>query len=71
VIPKLREHPTLIGRKSVSYDAATVKRFDAAMIATDHDDLDYRVLVDNCPLVLDCRNIIERKGIKAANVVKA
>ena len=71
VIPKLREHPTLIGRQSAAYTPASVKNFDAALIATDHDDLDYRVLVDNCPLVLDCRNIIESKGIRAANVVKA
>jgi len=71
VIPKLREHPTLVGKKSVDYNAATLKKFDAAMIATDHDDLDYKTLTDNCPLVLDCRNVIERKGIKAGNVVKA
>lgn len=70
-IPKLREHPTLIGRNSVEYKAAVLKEFDAALIATDHDNLDYRTLVDNCPLVMDCRNVCERNGIKAANVVKA
>lgn len=71
VIPKLREHPTLIDRKGVKYEPSVLKGFDAAMITTDHDDLDYQVLVDNCPLVMDCRNVIERKGIKAGNVVKA
>lgn len=71
VIPRLREHPTLIDRKSVKYDPAILKAFDAAMITTDHDDLDYQVLVDSCPLVMDCRNVIERKGIQADNVVKA
>lgn len=71
VIPKLREHPTLLDRKSVKYEPSVLKGFDAAMITTDHDNLDYRVLVDNCPLVLDCRNVMERKGIHADNVVKA
>jgi UDP-N-acetyl-D-glucosamine dehydrogenase len=71
VIPRLREHPTLIDRESVKYEPSVLKGFDAAMITTDHDDLDYQVLVDNCPLVMDCRNVIERKGIKADNVMKA
>jgi UDP-N-acetyl-D-glucosamine dehydrogenase len=71
VIPKLREHPTLIDRKGVAYEPSILKGFDAAMITTDHDDLDYQMLVDNCPLIMDCRNVIERKGIKAENVMKA
>lgn len=71
VIPKLREHPTLIDRASVKYEPSILKGFDAAMITTDHDDLDYQILVDHCPLIMDCRNVIERKGIKADNVMKA
>lgn len=71
VIPQLREHPTLLDRKSIRYEPSVLREFDAAMITTDHDDLDYKVLVENCPLVMDCRNVCERKGIKASNVVKA
>jgi UDP-N-acetyl-D-glucosamine dehydrogenase len=71
VIPKLREHPTLIDRKSVEYRKEILSNFDAAMIVTDHDDLDYGVLINACPLIMDCRNVCERKGYKNANIVKA
>lgn len=70
-IPKLREHPTVWGRESIAYEPSVLQNFDAALIATDHDNLDYKMLVDNCPLVMDCRNVIERKGISADNVMKA
>jgi UDP-N-acetyl-D-glucosamine dehydrogenase len=67
-----REHPKLAGHKSVKLDAKTIAGFDAAIICTDHDDVNYKLLVDNCPLVVDSRNAIGRKGLGAPeNVVKA
>jgi UDP-N-acetyl-D-glucosamine dehydrogenase len=41
------------------------------LIATDHDGIDYPVLVANAKLVIDTRNVCERAGIRAVNVVKA
>lgn len=70
-IPNLREHPEFAGRKSIALDAKTVKTFDAALISTDHDGVDYRLLVENCPLVVDTRNACAKAGIVAANIVKA
>ncbi len=71
VIPPSREHAPLAGRKSVTFDAQTLKQYDAAFIATDHDDVDYQFLADNVPLVVDTRNICERQGVTGNKVVKA
>ncbi|WP_280177686.1 nucleotide sugar dehydrogenase [Bosea sp. CS1GBMeth4] len=71
VIPPTREHAELTGRKSVPVDAASLAGFDAVLIATDHDDVDYRALVAGSRLVVDTRNACARAGIKADNVFKA
>jgi UDP-N-acetyl-D-glucosamine dehydrogenase len=65
-----REHPGLAGRRSVPLSAETVHAFDAALICTDHDDVDYRLIIEHCPLVVDTRNACARAGI-TAGVVKA
>lgn len=71
VVPFMREHPNLKGRKSISYTKDTLKSYDACMIITDHDDVDYNLLVQNCPLIVDTRNVCERMGISADNILKA
>jgi UDP-N-acetyl-D-glucosamine dehydrogenase len=56
-IPATRAHPSLAGRKSIVWEpAAFASRFDAALIVTDHDGLDYRRLVQSIDLVVDTRN---------------
>jgi UDP-N-acetyl-D-glucosamine dehydrogenase len=71
-LPALREHPALLGRRGVAWDLAALPGYHAALIATDHDSLDYAALVAHCRLVVDTRNACERAGILgAANVVKA
>jgi UDP-N-acetyl-D-glucosamine dehydrogenase len=55
-IPRTREHANLTGLRSVGFDGATLSRFDAAVIATDHDDMDYGALVRWAKLVVDTRN---------------
>lgn len=71
VIPSTREHAELTGRKSVPVDAASLAGFDAVLIATDHDDVDYHALVAGSRLVVDTRNACARAGVKADNVFKA
>ena len=70
-IPTMRAHPQLAGRTSQPLDADTVATYDAVLIATDHDDIDWRSLVANARLVVDTRNVCERNGIRALHVVKA
>ncbi|SEL92061.1 UDP-N-acetyl-D-glucosamine dehydrogenase [Bosea lupini] len=71
VLPPTREHPTLAGRRSVPVDAASLAAFDAVLIATDHDDVDYAAIVAGSKLVIDTRNVCTRAGIEADNVFKA
>lgn len=44
--------------------------FDAAVILTDHTDVDYQRLAGECPLVLDTRGVLRRLGVKGRNVVE-
>jgi len=71
VIPPTREHAELTGRKSAGVDKASLAGFDAVLIATDHDDVDYHAIVAGSKLVVDTRNACARAGIKADNVFKA
>jgi UDP-N-acetyl-D-glucosamine dehydrogenase len=71
VIPMTREHAELAGRRSVSLDAKTIAGYDAVLIATDHDNVDYKLVVDNAKVVVDTRNACARAGIPEGRVVKA
>jgi len=70
VIPRTREHATLAGRQSQSLDAENVGRYDAVLIATDHDMVDYPALVAAAKIVVDSRNVCARTGAFAGNVIK-
>lgn len=71
VIPPTREHAELTGRKSVGVSAESLAGFDAVLIATDHDEVDYRSIAANSKLVVDTRNACARNGVTADNVFKA
>lgn len=66
-----REHPEFAGRRSVDFAEAAFSGFDAVVICTDHDSIDYRRLVDWSRMVVDTRNACARNGIVAEHVVKA
>jgi UDP-N-acetyl-D-glucosamine dehydrogenase len=70
-IPNTREHAALSGRSSIALAPATVAGYEAVLIATDHDGIDYSALVANAKLVIDTRNVCERSGLSAPNVIKA
>lgn len=55
-IPATREHEALQGMKSAAFNRETVESFDAALIVTDHDNVDYQALVTWSKLVVDTRN---------------
>lgn len=71
VIPPIREHPRLVGRKTVPLDAKMIAQYDVVLIATDHDEVDYRTLVGAAKLVVDTRNACARAGVTGANIAKA
>lgn len=53
-IPNTRDHPGLTGMKSVD---VTSSDWDAVLIVTDHDGVDYAALAENADVVVDTRNV--------------
>jgi UDP-N-acetyl-D-glucosamine dehydrogenase len=68
-VPSTREHPEYTGRKSVPLTAATIAAYDAVLIVTDHDDVDYALVSKHAKLVVDTRNMMA--PFDKSNVVKA
>ena len=59
------------GRRSVPLDAASLSTYDAVLIATDHDGVDYRLVAGHAPVVVDTRNACARAGFAGPTIVKA
>ena len=66
-----REHAALQGMQSVTFDEAHVSKFDAALITTDHSNVDYASLVSWSRLVIDTRNATKNVHRGAARIVGA
>jgi len=71
VIPETREHKLLAGRRSLDWSPADFGSYDAILIVTDHDDVDYGELVTNAQLVIDTRNVCRRAGLVSPHVLPA
>jgi UDP-N-acetyl-D-glucosamine dehydrogenase len=71
VIPHTREHQALTGRKSQRWSKTLSSDYDAVLIVTDHDDVDYVSIVEHAKLVVDTRNACRRAGIQSPKVVLA
>jgi UDP-N-acetyl-D-glucosamine dehydrogenase len=71
-IPSTRQYGRFAGRASVALTEDAVRGYDVALIVTDHDAVDYGLLVDHAALVVDTRNAVERIARRRApNVCKA
>ncbi|TCP85149.1 UDP-N-acetyl-D-glucosamine dehydrogenase [Rhizobium sp. PP-CC-2G-626] len=68
-IPRTREYLSLKGRRSVPL--SELAGFDAVLVATDHDDVDYALIAQQAPLVIDTRNVFARRGLQGGLIVKA
>lgn len=71
VIPRMREHAALAGRRSVSLDPEVVSGYDVVLITTDHDGVAYADLVENAAVVVDTRNACEKAGVASDKIIKA
>jgi UDP-N-acetyl-D-glucosamine dehydrogenase len=69
-IPATREHPVFAGRRSVPLTSQALAGYDAVLIVTDHDDVDYAVLA-NARLIVDTRNACAKRGFHFDHIVKA
>lgn len=65
-IPKTRDHAHLAGRQSVPLSEA--HKYDAVLVATDHDCIDWAGLLDQARLIVDTRGVYKGGHSK---VVKA
>ncbi len=70
-LPITREYPHLGGREVIKWSTEQLTTFDLALIATDHDEVDYEALCENVPLIVDTRNICARRGLQSDRIVKA
>ena len=69
-----------LGREAIYFDSftrpdclnpATLAGYDAVVVVTDHDAVDYRLLGEHARLIVDTRNAMHRAGIVSDKVVKA
>lgn len=58
VIPQMREHPEMAGRLSLPFDPKQFADFDAVLVCTDHDGVDYAAVSASCHLIIDTRNAL-------------
>jgi UDP-N-acetyl-D-glucosamine dehydrogenase len=70
-LPPTRKHAPLAGRRSIPLTPDTLQTYDAILIATDHDAVDYRLIVENAALVIDTRNACAKAGIVSDRIIKA
>ena len=71
VLPVTREYGHLAGRRSVALSSEAVASYDAVLIATDHDAVDFARLARDARLVVDTRNACRKAGVTGPHVVKA
>ena len=70
-IPRTRAYGALMGRASVPLTEDIVRGFDAVLVSTDHDGIDWAALARWLPLIIDTRNVFARNGLTADHIVKA
>jgi len=68
-IPKTRKYD--FDLKSISLTENTLSKYDVILLSTDHDNLDYEMIHRSANLILDTRNIFERKNIISDKIFKA
>jgi len=70
-IPPTREHARFAGRRSTPLAGESLAGFDAVLISTDHDAVDYALIAAAGPVVVDTRNALGRRGLVGPHIVKA
>jgi UDP-N-acetyl-D-glucosamine dehydrogenase len=55
----------------VALSAGTLASYDAVVISTDHDGIDWKLVGKSAKLVVDTRNACARNGVKGAHIIKA
>ncbi|MEM6796059.1 MAG: nucleotide sugar dehydrogenase [Acidobacteriota bacterium] len=70
--PSMRTWPELPPLESVPLDAETLKAQDAVLVVTNHRSVDYGLVLEHAPLILDTRGVYRGgSALEAKKVVKA
>jgi UDP-N-acetyl-D-glucosamine dehydrogenase len=70
VIRPTREHPHWAGTRSINWNQAEIRNFDAVLISTAHQNVNYAELLEWSKLIVDTRNALAGFG-PSNKVVKA
>ena len=73
VIGPTREHASWQGVRSIEWNEATVRGFDAVIVVTPHSDVNYEELASWSDCIVDTRNVFGRSGLAphGAKIIKA
>src|SRR4051812_8437080 len=71
VITPTREHANYTGRKSVGWSKEEISKYDAVLIATAHDSVNYKELASWADCIIDTRNAMAEIPAPAGKVWKA
>ena len=71
IIRPSREYPQYAGRKSVEWNEKTISSYDAVIIATNHDEINYRELAKWAACIVDTRNAMKEASQNSKQVFKA
>jgi len=69
ILPKTRKYDFKL--RSVPLKQISDDYYDAAVIVTDHSDIDYREVLAKAKIIIDTRNALKQRGIKSDKVRKA
>ena len=64
-------HGTKSNVKSIDVNTESIASYDAVVILTDHDSIDFNIIARHSRLVIDTRNALGSRGITCSRVVKA
>ena len=70
MLPAAERHG-ISAMRSVPLDPERISGYDAVLIVTDHDAVDYAAVVRHAKLVVDTRNICHKRGLVGDSIVKA
>jgi UDP-N-acetyl-D-glucosamine dehydrogenase len=70
-IPPTREYPQFTGRPSIALTPEAIDAYDAILVSTDHDCIDWKLIATRARLVVDTRNVCGRHHLMRSNIVRA
>ena len=70
-VPDTRAYRELAGFNSVDLSEDAIASYDAVLVVTDHDVIDWPLIAKAATLILDTRNVFARHGLSCDKIVKA